>query len=391
MRLFVAAGFPLGGLSRFGPMWYSLGRALYKREDVRMETNLTRNDSLALKGVAIVIMVIFHCFYEPAYYALPVDFTPFTQDFVIQLCWWGKLCVPIFAFITGYGLYLSYAHTTDSPNGWLAKRYIKTFSGYWFVYVLIFVATMIYPQLPITKYGGNGGLRFIACALIDFAGLAKLFSTPTLCGAWWYMTAATLFICMVPLLVRLEERIGWFPILFGLIAFPRLAIPNYSFEMNAITFAPAMFLGMVFAKYGVFDRHDVLCEKIHPVLLFAIDTLLMIAAIVVYVRLYRPFFWEYHYTVAPVLFIIYLRRYVLRAPYVDKVLRFFGKHSMNIFLTHMVFQLTLVPEWVYSFRSMWLIPAVLFAVSLVLSIAIEALKKLVRYDRLIDALIAKTG
>ena len=367
----------------------SIGSTSHNREDAHMETNLTRRDSLALKGVAIIIMVIFHCFYETSYYALPVDFSPFTQDFIIQLSWWGKLCVPIFAFISGYGLYLSYEHTKDSPNGWLAKRYVKTFSGYWFIYVPVFVVTMVYPQLPQLKYGSNGGLRAIACALIDFAGLAKLFSTPTLCGAWWYMTAATLFICAVPLFTKLEKHIGWIPILVLLIAFPRLAIPGYSFEMNPITFTPAMFLGMVFAKYGVFDRHDALCAKLNRVLLFVIDTAIMVAAIVVFVRLYRPLFWEYHYIVAPTVFIIYLRRYVLRAPYVSTVLRFFGKHSMNIYLTHMVLQLWLIPEWIYSFRSMWLIPAVLFAVSLVLSIVIEALKQLIGYERFTNMLIAK--
>ena len=354
-----------------------------------MGTNLTRQDSLAIKGVAVIIMVIFHCFYEPAYYASPVDFSPFTQDFVIQLSWWGKLCVPMFAFISGYGLYLSYRHTTDSPNGWLFKRWVKTFSGYWFVYVLVFVVTLIVVQYPIAKYGGNGGLRAIACAVIDFFGLAKMFSTPTLCGAWWYMSAALLYICTIPLLVWAEERVGWFPILAFLIAFPRLAIPGFAFEMNPITFAPAMYLGLVFAKYGVFDKHDALCAKCNRIALFLVDTVLLIAAIVVYVRLYRPLFWEYHYTAAPVIFIIYLRRYVARAGFVGRALQFLGKHSMNVYLIHMVFQLVLIGEWIYSFTSMWLIPLVLFAVSLLTSLSIEALKKLVRYDRFTAWLISR--
>ena len=356
-----------------------------------METNLTRTDSLGVKGAAIIIMVIFHCFYNVEFYALPVNFWPFTQDFVIALCWWGKLCVSMFAFVSGYGLYLSYVSTKDTANSWLAKRYIKTFSGYWFVFVLVFIVTLIMAQHPMVKFGGNGGLRAIAVAIIDFLGLARLFNTPTLCGAWWYMSAAVLYICMIPLLVRLDERIGWFPILFFLIAFPRLAIPGYSYEMNPITFAPPMFLGFVFAKYGLFDKHDELCARFNRVALFVVDTVIMVATIVVYVRLYRPLFWEFHYTIAPVIFIIYLRRYVVRLGYLGKALQYFGKHSMNIYLIHMVIQLVLFPEWIYSFSSIWVIPIVLFAVSLAASIAIEAVKKLVRYDKLIDWLIGKVG
>lgn len=357
-----------------------------------MQSNLTKQDSLALKGIAIILMVAFHCFYAPSFFeGYALDFSPFTQEQVVSAIKWGKSCVSIFAFISGYGLYLSYTLTKDNNNVWIAKRYVKSFSGFWFVYVLTFAVTFIAVGLPPSKYLTDGYIRAIVFGFIDFMGLAQLFSTPTLCGAWWYMTAAALFICSLPLLVKLEKRIGWLATLALIVMVPRFLIMEYLHGMNAMAFVPVFFCGLLCAKYEAFAKHDQLCARINKILLFFVDTAVFAASILAYTRLQWTVLWEYHYLVAPIVCIVYARRYILRLPIVDKVLQFFGKHSMDIFLTHMVIQLTLFKEWTYSFRPFWLIPIILFAVSLAVAIVIELIKKLVRYDDLIGWLIGKIG
>ena len=81
-----------------------------------------------------------------------VSFAPFSQDFTVSLSYFSKICVGIFAFISGYGLYLSFSkqpNTAKSASAWTVSRTIKTMSGYWFIYILALISTWIYADLPI--------------------------------------------------------------------------------------------------------------------------------------------------------------------------------------------------------------------------------------------------
>ena len=73
-----------------------------------LKGSFTKEDSLCLKGVAILFMVLHHCFCSvDRFEAYTVNFAPFSQDFAVDFCNYLKICVSMFAFITGYGLYLS--------------------------------------------------------------------------------------------------------------------------------------------------------------------------------------------------------------------------------------------------------------------------------------------
>ena len=68
------------------------------------ENTFSKRDSLAVKGAAILLMLCLHCFRIPELYAgFPVNFAPFPEDLVNRICTYGKVCVGIFAFISGYG------------------------------------------------------------------------------------------------------------------------------------------------------------------------------------------------------------------------------------------------------------------------------------------------
>ena len=71
-----------------------------------------------------------------------LSFAPFEQANVVDFAIVCKICVSIFAFISGYGLYLSYskfdkAHKSSQDMlKWSAARYFKTIAGFQFVYIL---------------------------------------------------------------------------------------------------------------------------------------------------------------------------------------------------------------------------------------------------------------
>lgn len=100
---------------------------------------LTKQDSAALKGIAILLMIFHHCFLDPSRFAGHiVSFAPFSQSAIVSLSYFSKICVGIFAFISGYGLYLSaikQPRSAKAVSGWTVSRLIKTMSGYWLVYI----------------------------------------------------------------------------------------------------------------------------------------------------------------------------------------------------------------------------------------------------------------
>lgn len=77
-----------------------------------METTFTRTDTKVIKGVAVLLMLMHHLFYFPDNrpYSMPEvrqNLPNFMgQGLETMLGIFGVICVPIFFFLAGYGLYL---------------------------------------------------------------------------------------------------------------------------------------------------------------------------------------------------------------------------------------------------------------------------------------------
>ena len=155
-------------------------------------------------------MIFHHCFLDPSRFAGHiVSFAPFSQSAIVSLSYFSKICVGIFAFISGYGLYLSaikQPRSAKAVSGWTVSRLIKTMSGYWLVYILALITTWIYAGLPVKTYCTNGNIRGLLYGALDFLGVASLFKTPTMNSTWWYMGAAVLFIVLVPLFYPVSQK-----------------------------------------------------------------------------------------------------------------------------------------------------------------------------------------
>ena len=120
--------------------------------------------SQAMKGIAIVMMLFHHQYLSrKRFEGFTVSFAPFADDTMIYMCSVFKICVPIYAFISGYGLYLSYRKKRSAPVRWTAGRLVKTMSGFWIIWILsaaIFQGMFGY----VSKVYFSGGSRIPACS-----------------------------------------------------------------------------------------------------------------------------------------------------------------------------------------------------------------------------------
>ena len=107
-----------------------------------IDKNFSTETSTRLKGLAIIIMMYHHCFAAVSRFEkYQIDFSPFTQDTMVPILYYGKICVSIFAFITGYGLFMSLMHSDEKGDfaGKMAlRRLIKLVGGFVFIYILCF-------------------------------------------------------------------------------------------------------------------------------------------------------------------------------------------------------------------------------------------------------------
>lgn len=357
---------------------------------------LSKYDSLAIKGIAILFL-LFHHLYCTAdrFKGYDISFYPFSQDFVVGVSFILKICVSIFAFITGYGLLKSISKTEFNRKSifkWNVTRLVKTMSGFWFIYVIAFIVTMIIDRMPVRSYFKGSVTEGIFYIVNDFLGLANLLGTPTLNSTWWYMSAAIIFILMVPLVYMLSKKIGYLPVIIGLMALPRLLGDGYPGGVNAYTFIMPVIFGTIFADYNIFEKieeHSPKNKTVAYILHLVVFSVLIVLSMIASAKYNRTVAWELTYGVVPVIFICFFRFCIIRIPVLKSILIFLGKHSMTIFLTHTFIRHTYLRDFTYSFGNFALIFIILLAVSTVLAVVLDYIKKLCGYDKLISKMLEK--
>ena len=70
-----------------------------------------------------------------------LSFAPFTEEAVVHASLMSKLCVSMFAFVSGYGLFLSFRNQVKMSDGisrYVVSRYLKT--------MLPFFSCMLFPS-----------------------------------------------------------------------------------------------------------------------------------------------------------------------------------------------------------------------------------------------------
>ena len=359
------------------------------------KTEFSLVDTNIVKGVAICLLLFHHCFLSSAYepYRDSINFFPFSEELATTLVRALKLCVGMFVFISGYGLFLSIDKidfTFKNVRRWIGTRLAKMMSGYYFVYLFVFIVTMIIDQYPINRYWGhqNLGLGF-RDMFLDILGLSNLFDTYTLITTWWYMSMIIIFVVIFPLVFKFTQKLKYSTAIVIVLILPRII--GYQGSKSPMSFILALIFGMMFADYKLFEKLGKLqlCKnkKLSNILILLISLLLVVSIFVVDARVNWGDFCEYTFDIAPVIVICFTKLYIARVPYLRDALHFLGKHSMNIYYIHTFIRCTYLSFVVYYFSYSLVIWGILMGLSILLSLLIEWLKKITRYQNLVNKVV----
>lgn len=369
----------------------------------------TKEHTMQMKGIAIIILLFHHCFLNAQRWATvpyeklattkgwgyyPISFAPFSSHTIQYLASFSKICVAMFVFMTGYGMWVSYESQKKKTtmSNYIKKRMVTLMTGF----LIIFVVTEIL-AIPtgrfIEVYGHD--FRSVVYMVIDALGLAKLLGTPLFCLTWWYMSLAIVLIMIFPFVHSMMEKYQWIVVVASIIV-PRAC--GFGQSTDLFRYLLAYTLGMYFAQHDLLARikEKFMEQNVAGKLLSLIVSLIGLAVIIkcrqnAWIGWKYLDFWD-GFAAMYVIVISYI--YILNGKWIVKGLGFLGKHSMNIFLIHSFYRDVFFHEFTYSFYYAWLDYIVLMAISLVTSIVLEWFKKLIRYEKFIDwvkRLVTKEG
>ena len=332
-----------------------------------------KKQSGIVKGLAILLLLMYHLFeHEELVTTMAVDYRPFPLEGFLTVTGFGNICVSVFVFLTAYGI-------TESIPDKKANRLISAGEAYrqaskrFGKLVLNFFALFASVNLlwgSIFDYEGlyGAGKQGFLYMLSDATGFSQFFGTPTMNMTWWYMKVAYILIFLVPAMAFAVHKLGCSILL---IAFLLPFTVSMDEDVRRYLFVAAF---GVCASYGKWPD-KMLQLRVHPVLKWILTVVAWVVCILVRQN-YVVYQTYAAFVEAPiVLVIVYTACAVLGSiPFVDKVLGFIGKHSMNIYLVHTFFYMSLWRDYIYKFRYAGLIFVVLTVTTLLYSVALEFVK-----------------
>ena len=366
----------------------------------RIEDMFTKENTKQIKGIAILLMMAHHLFAFPDRmpYGTMIQ-TPFHisgMELTELIGGFGKICVSIYMFMGGYGLFKRYASCEEKKVecNRLGSDIIKLYKAYWKVLlIMVPIAFMFFSnqgqycvdEVICTRYNGWTIKDFIQ----NFFGLSRTFNSE-----WWFFWSYLLalfegyiFIEIFKNKKNLYLEIGtvilWSVLLIGV--FPVLPFEEgYSVLWNnawyneiclGSEFVILFFVGIIFAKYSIFEGWKTYLSQLKKVEKLIVSMLGI--GLAVYVR---QFFlkMEFDIVLAP-LFIFVCYVFIEESHFLKRPLGFLGAHSTNMWLVHtfFCFYFGAIAKFIYGFNNESISYILLFGLSLVSSILINVFWKLI--------------
>lgn len=347
------------------------------KDTALLKTGLSKDDSAALKGIAICLLLFHHLFYS--------NKTRASEDLICLLLNKGqlgmiaifaKICVPVFVFVTAYGLSVKYSTTDELSASGIgkvtAKRLRSLMIPFWYVFVLAQLACNISGTRSYGEIYGSG-LKSVIYFITDALGLASFFSAPSLNDTWWYMSVALLLPLAVPLLCMIERRAGW-------VALPVLYLVSKGMEYRGFTkYLLIALMAITVRDYGVIEKIEEklkgkgllrACAALTDLILLAINCFIIN-------KMCEDDTWlELVYLSSALLVAILYVLVIKPVSPLKAFFRFTGNHSMSVFLTHTFIYSYFFSGFIYSFRYVPCIWLALYVTSMLLAVALDYTRNL---------------
>lgn len=348
-----------------------------------MERNsFTKEHSMILKGFMIMMLLFHHVFFGDIPVERGIILLTGRKEVFSNLVCYARLCISGFAFISAYGITCQLMSCSGGIRDYFkicVNRLVKIWGSCLFIYVI----AVVYKRFVVVQsirdvYQDAAGDFQPLYMLFDGLGLANLFGTPKINVTWWYFSYAILMICAIPAILEVCRKIGIF-------AFP---LSMFLFD----SMVGIAVLGVLFAYEDVFGKLENMVKG-EGKANFAKKAGIFLVCIVAIACSYsivsskRDSLSAMHWAGAVYAVIVML--YISKIPLFSTVMKWIGKHSATMFMTHTFIYLYFYGDFIYSFQKDYLIYGALFGTSLVTAVILDVLRRILCYDKLISVISRK--
>ncbi len=361
----------------------------------------SKRDSKTLKAIASILMLAHHCFRN---LQTLEDFNVVTIMGIDTLVYFGnfcKICVSLFVFVSGYGLFLAFNKLYDkhlfSLKAILKEiiiRYVKLMRDYWVVALISYVVMQILTGKTFKCFFENksflDGLSQIVMNFLgfdDMLGFSNDFN-----GAWWYMSFAIFLLFIAPIVVIMlrKSRFTRYLLFVSIIIFPRLFLTRDNATTHYYQFLFAYILGSYSAYRNLLGNIKYKCFQISntrfkSIIIFVLFSLIFVISYEVRKFLPYKYYFDIVWGIVPFIFIVYAYLYFF--PYIYKIGDFIGHYSTYIFLIHLFVKNDLLYDMLYSLQYPILIILVLLIICILIGIIVDWLRHITHYDFVINKII----
>lgn len=299
------------------------------------DNSITKNKSLFVKGIAIILMINHHLFAfqdrikKVSYISIfKIEGIPIEYYFAEI----SKICVSMFLFLGGYALFQVYKNGISFKN--ILKRVYKLYLSYWTVFLVFILMGILLGKI-------NSDLKVI---LLNFIGISS-----SLNPEWWFFEVYILLILCYPIIRKVIFKysslivlsvslfiycIGTLAIVFSY----SIGIVKYEFLFNVMNCQFVFILGSLIAKEGIFDKIKIYINRKYQ---YGLIILISIVSLLVF-----PIKTLAYTIITPIL-IFSLAGLINNS----KLIKILGKYSMNMWLIHSFFcyyyfqKLTFAPKY----------------------------------------------
>lgn len=350
-----------------------------KNFDIR-QTNIA-------KGLAIIFLLFHHLFSSNNEELLfkPLIFVENgTVPFIFSVSELCSVCVSMFLFLSGYGLFKSYEkylskyacskkRTILNVFLFVKNHLIKLLADFWIVYIIF---------VPLGLFFGKNFYEVYSHKLIhlviDFFGLSYLqggYFNYTMNVTWWYMSVAIVFYIIFPLLYKFSKLSAESVFMF-------LIILSFTTSLNtyAVRIVPFYF-GMYVAEHNLLFSAQKLFDKKLKTISFSILSIIAFVILRKILSITVDFLGASFNII--ICFLI-----LSKIPVLNRCLEELGKYSGLIFMFHTFIISYYFQSFTYYFKYSFIILPVSLIVCYIIARIITWLKHITRYDRLVAKLTA---
>ena len=329
-----------------------------------IDTTISKNKSLKLKFIAALFIILTHIFpkvgtyknlrYIPLFY---IGKYPIEQ----HIGSFSGICVGIFVFLSGYGLYVSSKENINYK--YIIRRIIKLYINYWIITLIFF---------SIGKFMGVYKFELKEFVL-NLLALNTTYNHPA-----WFLRLYVMLMLIYPKIVKKIDSYNKFTIIklsfvmniVGMVITKLYYMCGTNIiivDLLAITLGGQFLftLGIVVAKYSIFNK---LFEKLGNNKLVYYN-LLVIITIAIIMTIEIPIIGQILKLILIPIFIFVIANIISEKIYINELY----KHSTNIWLIHAFFYDYLFADIVYSVNYSILIFVLLVALCLISSYIIYSL------------------